>query len=148
MIWKGLPLRRKSRPPKRKLWVLAAASPEARDSVTSTVARRFLMIIGGLRVAGSVVSRRILAQFLTLAGTLCNLEHVKETGLTGRSKSAPPFAAAVAFAVAFVITFAVAASAFPSEDRNPVLLAYPGTIPPDVSFETVISSQPFPPVRY
>lgn len=33
-------------------------------------------------------------------------------------------------------------------DQNPVLRAYPERISPDVSFETVVSSQPFPPVKY
>jgi hypothetical protein len=34
------------------------------------------------------------------------------------------------------------------EDRNPVLRAYPEKISPDVSFDDVVSSQPFPPVKY
>jgi hypothetical protein len=42
----------------------------------------------------------------------------------------------------------LAAPATRPEERNPVLRAYPDRIPPDVSFETVVSSQPFPAVKY
>ncbi len=46
------------------------------------------------------------------------------------------------------LAFALGAPALISQDRNPALRAYPEKIPADVSFESVVSTQPFPPVRY
>ncbi len=45
-----------------------------------------------------------------------------------------------------VIVFAV--PTLRSDDRSAVLKAYPDKISPDLTFETVVSSQPFPPVKY
>ncbi len=42
----------------------------------------------------------------------------------------------------------LAVTALRPQSSDPVRRAYPETIPPDVSFETVVSSQPFPPVKY
>ncbi|HVP90195.1 MAG TPA: hypothetical protein VMS75_03150 [Terriglobales bacterium] len=42
----------------------------------------------------------------------------------------------------------LAVPALRPQSSDPVRRAYPQTIPPDVSFETVVSSQPFPPVKY
>jgi len=42
----------------------------------------------------------------------------------------------------------LAGPALRPEERNTVLRAYPDRIPPDVTFEALVSSQPFPPVKY
>jgi hypothetical protein len=51
------------------------------------------------------------------------------------------------FRVAAAAVLLVIPAARP-EERNPVLRAYPDRISPDVSFESVVSGQPFPPVKY
>lgn len=73
---------------------------------------------------------------------------MKKPPLPGRPKHRPLWAAGFAAAIISAFATALAAPSLLSEDRNPALRAYPETIPSDVSFETVISSQPFPPVRY
>lgn len=47
-----------------------------------------------------------------------------------------------------VVIAALASPRVLSEERSPALKAYPDKISPDVTFETVVSSQPFPPVKF
>ena len=51
------------------------------------------------------------------------------------------------FPLAALLTL-LAVPALRAEERNPVLRAYPDKISPDLSFEALVSSQPFPPVNY
>ncbi|HVP90817.1 MAG TPA: hypothetical protein VMS75_06325, partial [Terriglobales bacterium] len=55
---------------------------------------------------------------------------------------------ASAFVLAGAAALLLAAPALHPQQSDPVRRAYPETIPPDISFETVVSSQPFPPVKY
>ena len=55
---------------------------------------------------------------------------------------------ASAFVLAGAAALLLAVPALHPQQSDPVRRAYPETIPPDISFETVVSSQPFPPVKY
>lgn len=62
-----------------------------------------------------------------------------------RPSPSSPGRSALRVAAAFIL---LAVPALRADERSPVLRAYPDRISPDLTFEAVVTGQPFPPVKY